>query len=66
MDDPIKRLESRIDDILKLCEDLRKENEVLRSDQRLLRQEYYQLQEKNRIARKRVEQIIGRIKSQHE
>ncbi len=63
MDKPIEKLESRIDDMIKLCGDLRKENELLRHDQRLLRQEFSQLQDKNQIARKRVEHIVARLKS---
>ena len=42
---------------------MNRDNEVLRNDQRMLRQEFKALQEKNKIARGRVEQIVARLKS---
>jgi len=59
----IKKLEQRVCDLIKLSESIRRENETLRSDQRLLRREYDALQEKNRAADGRVEKIVSRLKS---
>ena len=63
MNPTIQKLESRIGDLIKLTESMRRENETLRSDQKLLRREYDALREKNRIAGGRVEQIAARLKS---
>lgn len=63
MEDTIQKLEQRITDMIKLVEDMGRENEILRADQQMLRQEFKSLQEKNKIARGRVEQIVARLKS---
>ncbi len=57
----MQKLEQRVVDMLKLIEDIGRENETLRTDQSLLRQEFKALQEKNKIARGRVEKIIERL-----
>ena len=63
MEDTIQKLEQRISDMIALCEKMGRENELLKNDQQLLRQEFGALQEKNKIARGRVEQIVARLKS---
>ncbi|MDA7969040.1 MAG: TIGR02449 family protein [Gammaproteobacteria bacterium] len=63
MNSTIEKLEQRVSDLIQLTEEIRRENETLRGDQRLLRQEYKSLQEKNRIASGRVEQIVSRLKA---
>ena len=63
MEDSILKLERRIADVLELCEKMNRENEILRMDQQMLRNEFAALQEKNKIARDRLEHIIARLKS---
>jgi len=63
VEDTIQKLEQRITDMMDLCEKMGKENEVLKTDQQMLKQEFAALQEKNKIARGRVEQIVARLKS---
>ena len=63
MDQSIEKLERRVAELIKLAESMNRDNEVLRNDQRMLRQEFKALQEKNKIARGRVEQIVARLKS---
>ncbi len=62
-EDPLQKLEQRVADMIKLVEDMGRENEILRTDQQMLRQEFKSLQEKNKIARGRVEKIVSRLKS---
>ncbi|WP_423906842.1 hypothetical protein [Candidatus Spongiihabitans sp.] len=62
-EDTLQKLEQRVADMIKLVEDMGRENEILRTDQQMLRQEFKSLQEKNKIARGRVEQIVSRLKS---
>lgn len=59
----LQKLEQRVTDLVKLTESIGRENELLRNDQRMLRQEFKSLQEKNRIAHGRVEQIVSHLKS---
>ena len=63
MEQTILKLERRVTDLIKLTEGLCRENELLKNDQRLLRQEFQSLREKNKIAHSRVEQIVSRLKS---
>ena len=63
MEQSIEKLERRVAELIKLAESMNRDNEVLRNDQQLLRQEFRALQEKNKIARGRVEQIVARLKS---
>jgi cell division protein ZapB len=63
VEDTIEKLEQRISDMIELCEKMSRDNEILKNDQQMLRQEFTSLQEKNKIARGRVEQIVARLKS---
>jgi cell division protein ZapB len=63
VEETIEKLEQRITDMIELCEKMSRENEILKNDQQMLRQEFTSLQEKNKIARGRVEQIVARLKS---
>ena len=59
----LKRLERRMDDLVKLCEQLREENESLRLRQESLIAERATLLQKNEQVRARVEAMIGRLKA---
>ena len=63
MEDPIQKLERRIENMIEMCEKMSRENEILRMDQQMMRNEFAALQEKNKIARSRMEHIIARLKS---
>ncbi len=56
-------LEQKIDALIELCEELQRENEMLKSTQSSWQQERAQLREKNEQARSRVEAMIARLKS---
>ena len=57
------KLESQVEDMLRLIQQLKEENTSLRSQQISLHQERSHLMEKNEIAKSRVEAIISRLKS---
>ena len=63
MEDSIQKLERRIENMIEMCEKMSRENEILRMDQKMMRNEFAALQEKNKIARSRMEHIIARLKS---
>ena len=54
----LKKLESRIDELIRVCERLGEENRALRASQRSLQLERASLLEKNERARNRVEAMI--------
>jgi cell division protein ZapB len=61
--DNLKKLESRVDDLIGACQRLRQENRTIRSDQEQLSDDHAKLMEKTQIARARIESMIGRLKA---
>lgn len=62
IENEMKYLETRIDDLVAICQRLRDENKLLRDQQSSLMQERAKLIEKNEMARMRVEAIVSRLK----
>jgi len=58
----IDGLERRVDALIRLCQNLRQENQRLRSQCSLLLAERAELMDKNEAARNRVESIISRLR----
>ena len=56
-------LEDRIDQLIKLCEELAVENRALRAKQQSLTVDRAKLIEKNELAKTRVESMINRLKA---
>ena len=56
-------LEDRIDQLIKLCEELAVENLALRAKQQSLTVDRAKLIEKNELAKTRVESMINRLKA---
>ena len=56
-------LEQKIDELVQLCAQLDKENNLLRSRESEWRQERKRLIEKNELARSKVEAMITRLKT---
>jgi cell division protein ZapB len=61
--DDLKKLESRIEELLAVVERLRQENQSLRSEHNHLNDRHVRLAEKTRVARERIESMIGRLKA---
>ncbi len=59
----LKKLETRVDDLLQVCGRLTSENKSLRQQQETLVTERASLIEKNQLARTRIEAMIARLKS---
>ena len=59
----LSTLEVRIDALVKLCDELRAENQALKSQQSNLLAERASLIEKSELARTRVEAMIARLKA---
>ncbi len=63
----LKKLETRVDDLIKAVDRLQQENKTLRDSQTHLMKERTQLIEKTELARTRVENMIKRLKDmEHE
>ncbi len=63
MHDEFALLQSRLEEVIGLCTQLKVENQALRDQQDELVEERSKLIEKNENARAKVEQMISRLKS---
>ena len=59
----LKRLEKRVDALVKVCDQLQDENTSLKQRQDVLTSERANLLQKNEQVRARVEAMIGRLKA---
>ena len=59
----LKRLEDRLDDLVKICNQLQTENKSLKEKQETLSRERATMLQKNEQVRARVEAMIVRLKS---
>jgi cell division protein ZapB len=59
----LANLEQRVEHLLDECRRLREENRVLSETQEQLKADRANLQEKNELARSRIESMIGRLKA---
>jgi cell division protein ZapB len=59
----LRKLESRIDELISTCQRLRQENQNLKNEQGVMNDRHAKLMEKTRIARERIESMIGRLKA---
>ncbi len=59
----LRRLESRVDALVKVCDQLQDENKSLKQRQDVLTAERATLLQKNEQVRARVEAMIGRLKA---
>jgi cell division protein ZapB len=62
-ENPLKELEKKIDELVTLCQDLNRENQALKMDSAGWFQERQDLMDKNELARKKVEAMIGRLRT---
>ena len=58
-----KALEDKVDELIRLCSDMKKENQLLRDRENLLRHEKETLVGKQQVARVRLEKVLRRLKS---
>lgn len=63
VDQDLKRLEYRIEELIRSVERLKEENRSLRTQQETMTAERAQLIERNELARTRVEAMINRLKA---
>ncbi len=62
-DSHFKALEQKIDDLISLCAELNQENVTLKSDADSWQSEKEDLVSRNKLARSKVEAILGRLKT---
>ena len=62
MQDQFKQLDKRVDALIQQCRQLRKENQSLRAGRDALLREHSKLTERNRMARDRIDGVVGRLR----
>ncbi|MFK8051589.1 MAG: TIGR02449 family protein [Woeseiaceae bacterium] len=62
-DQELRRLEERMNEIVRVCDQLKEENRSLKTRQDTLIAERASLLQKNELVRGRVEAMIGRLKA---
>ena len=62
-ENPLKALEQKIDELITLCNDLNRENQMLKSDSAGWHQERQDLMGKNELALSKVEAMIDRLRT---
>jgi len=63
LDEEIEILEDQISSLVELCKKLREENNSLKVGKKGLTEDNVRLGEKNRLARTKIESIIGKLKA---
>ena len=63
IDEGLRQLEQKVDDLIGVCRRLKEENETLRDSRDTLIEEKSKLSEKNRLARTRLETIVTRLRA---
>lgn len=62
----LKSLEDKVDELIRLCTEMKKENQLLRDRESQLRHEKETLLGKQQVARVRMEKVLRRLKSLEE
>ena len=62
-DTQLKKLESKIDELIALCSDLNLENQSLKADSTTWHNERQSLVDKNKLARTKVQAMLKRLKA---
>ena len=62
-DTQLKQLESKIDELISLCNDLNRENQTLKAESSNWHSERKSLVGKNELARAKVEAMLARLKA---
>ena len=60
---PLEQVEYKLEELIKLCHQLRQENRMLHLNEQTWKKERSTLVEKNELARSKIESMISRLKA---
>ena len=63
INDELKRLVQKVNDLVALCDALKTDNEKLRKTQTSLAEEHSRMRERNLAVKQRIDSLIGRLKA---
>ena len=58
-------LSGKVDDLIDLCAEMKRENQALKAEKSDLQYERQQLMEKNELAKTKLQSVLDRLKSMH-
>ena len=62
-DDRFQTLREKVDDLIDLCADMKRENQILKTGKNSWQSERKQLMDKNKDAKSKLESILARLKA---
>ena len=62
-DESFNTLSAKVDDLIDLCAEMKRENQMLKEDKSSLQNERQQLIEKNQIAKSKLQSVLDRLKT---
>ena len=61
--DSFQNLNEKVDDLIELCTEMKRENQALRANENSWQSERKQLMEKNKEAKSKLESVLDRLKA---
>ena len=62
-DESFNLLSTKVDDLIDLCAEMKRENQILKSDQSSWQNERQQLMEKNQLTKSKLQSVLDRLKA---
>lgn len=62
-DERFNALDQKVDALIELCASMKQENQLLRANEHNWHSERHQLLENNKLAKSRLESVLGRLKA---
>jgi cell division protein ZapB len=62
-DDSFQNLSSKVDDLIDLCAEMKRENQTLKANESSLKSEYQKMVERNQEAKSKLQSVLERLKA---
>ena len=62
-DESFNLLSTKVDDLIDLCAEMKRENQMLKTDQSSWQNERQQLMEKNQLTKSKLQSVLDRLKA---
>ncbi len=62
-DDSFQNLSSKVDDLIDLCAEMKRENQTLKANEASLKSEHQQMVERNQEAKSKLQSVLERLKA---
>ncbi|MDA0687289.1 MAG: cell division protein ZapB [Proteobacteria bacterium] len=62
-DDSFQNLSSKVDDLIDLCAEMKRENQILKANESSLKSEHQKMVERNQEAKSKLQSVLERLKA---